>query len=128
MRIMKSKTKKIAVVASIFIIIGIILVITIFGGKPTPNFSYSITAIGVQFTDESTSSFGIFQRHWDFGDGNTSTEQNPIHDYKSPGIRFSGGGFDSYMYNAILTITDFKGSSISISQDISIPIDVEIIP
>jgi PKD repeat protein len=22
--------------------------------------------------------------HWDFGDGETSTEQNPIHTYKNP--------------------------------------------
>ncbi len=35
----------------------------------------------VQFTDQSTPQEGIVSWSWDFGDGNTSTEQNPKHTY-----------------------------------------------
>ena len=39
----------------------------------------------VQFTNlsDQTPANGLW--HWDFGDGNTSTEQNPIHVYFAPG-------------------------------------------
>src|SRR5690606_54795 len=37
---------------------------------------------GVQFTDASTIAFGrVVRWEWDFGDGNTSNEQNPKHVY-----------------------------------------------
>lgn len=37
--------------------------------------------------------------HWDFGDGITSEEQNPIHDYAAPGT-----------YNVVLTVTNSLGT------------------
>lgn len=37
----------------------------------------------VAFKDESRGA--ITSRHWDFGDGTSSTEQNPAHQYKEPG-------------------------------------------
>ena len=36
----------------------------------------------IQFTDTSTNANTYF---WDFGDGNTSTERNPIHTYQDDG-------------------------------------------
>jgi len=36
----------------------------------------------VQFTDQSTPQAGIVSWSWNFGDGNTSTEQHPKHTYK----------------------------------------------
>jgi PKD repeat protein len=41
----------------------------------------------LQFQDNSSSNGGsnILSWNWDFGDGNTSSEQNPIHAYSSPG-------------------------------------------
>ena len=47
------------------------------------------------FTDQSTSDGTIGSWLWDFGDGNTSTEQNPSHTYSEPGT-----------YHVCLTITD----------------------
>ncbi len=40
----------------------------------------------VNFTDSSTFNEPITTYNWDFGDGNTSTMQNPNHQYTSPGI------------------------------------------
>ncbi len=40
----------------------------------------------VQFTDLSTTEGTIVKWTWDFGDGNTSTSQNPEHTYTTPGI------------------------------------------
>jgi PKD repeat protein len=55
--------------------------------------------LAIQFTDTSTSSTGITSWQWDFGDGNTSTDQNPLHTYAAPGD-----------YNVTLTVTDSVGS------------------
>jgi PKD repeat protein len=58
----------------------------------TAAFSYSATGTSVQFTDLSTSpsSMPIWGWSWDFGDpasgtNNTSTLQNPVHTFTSPG-------------------------------------------
>ncbi|WP_292731908.1 lectin like domain-containing protein [Methanoculleus sp.] len=52
-----------------------------------PNFTASATAgpapLTVRFTDTSTENPSAWL--WDFGDGNTSTEQNPVHTYALPG-------------------------------------------
>ncbi len=39
----------------------------------------------IQFTDLSSGNRPVTQWHWDFGDGNTSTSQNPTHGYSSTG-------------------------------------------
>jgi len=39
----------------------------------------------IQFLDKSVSAKDILSRTWDFGDGTTSTDRNPIHQYSSPG-------------------------------------------
>jgi PKD repeat protein len=39
----------------------------------------------IDFTDQSTSDGTIGSWAWDFGDGHTSTEQNPSHTYAQPG-------------------------------------------
>lgn len=40
----------------------------------------------VPFQDTSAHQEGIVSRLWEFGDGSTSTEQNPTHTYAAPGI------------------------------------------
>lgn len=51
-----------------------------FSADPTSGAS----ALSVQFTDESTNNPNVWL--WDFGDGETSTEKNPLHEYLIEGI------------------------------------------
>jgi PKD repeat protein len=78
---------------------------------PTADFSY--TTIGgnaVGFADQSTDSDGtVVGWSWDFGDGNTSTDQNPVHTYPSPGT-----------YSVTLTATDDDGATDFVTKDVSV--------
>ncbi|MDA8326794.1 MAG: PKD domain-containing protein [Nitrospiraceae bacterium] len=58
---------------------------------------YGVAPLTVNFTDLSTTS--PISWYWDFGDGSTSTSQNPSHVYASPGT-----------YNVTLTATNSYGS------------------
>lgn len=55
-----------------------------------PDFGHSASLLCdsgfVSFTDSTTSSDPIASWQWDFGDGGTSTLQNPVHNYTTPGI------------------------------------------
>ncbi len=56
---------------------------------PEAEFTYEELCVGeeIQFQDASTISYGtIDEWSWDFGDGSTSTLQNPTHSYSTPGI------------------------------------------
>ncbi len=80
---------------------------------PTPNFTSVIGCTGTPstFTDQSTITFGsITQWNWDFGDGNTSTQQNPTNTY------LVGGN-----YTVKLIATSSGGCVDSVSQQISVP-------
>jgi len=54
----------------------------------TSNFNYTTSCNNiVNFTDATTVINGIPSLwNWDFGDGNTSTQQNPTHQYTQPGV------------------------------------------
>ncbi|MBP1928149.1 PKD repeat protein [Methanolinea mesophila] len=62
----------------------------------------------VQFTDQST---GAGTWNWDFGDGTTSTEQDPVHTYGLPGnytVRLTvanGGGTDTEVKSGYITVS-----------------------
>lgn len=80
----------------------------------TPNFSFRISKNVVRaggrvseavFTDLS---IGPSSWRWDFGDGASSTQQNPTHDYPV------GGAF-----NCTLTISDLLGNTASTTQTIN---------
>lgn len=67
--------------------------------NPTAAFSETNNDPSFDFTDGSTTT-GIVTYSWDFGDGNTSTQQNPTHTY-----------IDNGTYTVTLTITDDCGTS-----------------
>lgn len=62
-------------------------VVVVAGNNITADFTsekpYGQAPVDIQFTDNSSG--GITSWHWDFGDQTTSTDQNPIHNYSSPG-------------------------------------------
>lgn len=77
---------------------------------PTADFVYDADSTKLRFNDRSTDDgLDIYQWHWDFGDGNTSTEQNPEHTYADEGS-----------YQVTLTVTDRKGNTDSISKTIDV--------
>ncbi|HPS27111.1 MAG TPA: PKD domain-containing protein [Bacteroidales bacterium] len=49
---------------------------------PDASFAYIINDLEVSFTNTSASGFTY---HWDFGDGNTSSDENPVHTYANIG-------------------------------------------
>lgn len=82
---------------------------------PVAGFSYStsVSNLIADFTDNSTDSDGIIVGwSWDFGDGSTSTVQNPSHTYAADGT-----------YTVTLTVTDDQGATGSSSQDLSVCLD-----
>jgi PKD repeat protein len=50
---------------------------------PTADFEYQADSLTYSFSGISTSAT---LWHWDFGDGDTSSQQNPVHAYSQPGI------------------------------------------
>jgi PKD repeat protein len=77
---------------------------------PTAGFTYTVNCLTVDFTDTSTDPDGtIVSWLWDFGDGNTSTLQNPTHTYAVDGS-----------YTVSLTVTDNDGASDTATQVIAV--------
>ncbi|MDY0078665.1 MAG: PKD domain-containing protein, partial [Bacteroidales bacterium] len=79
---------------------------------PIADFGVANSCLGENtlFTDQSVSLYGIIETWaWDFGDGNTSIEQNPEHLFA-----------DADDYFVTLTVTDNFGCSEAISRWVSI--------
>jgi PKD repeat protein len=71
------------------------------GSAPVAAFSWNCDHLSCHFSDESTDADGtVTDRLWRFGDGETSTERNPAHDYAASGS-----------YGVTLTVSDNDGSS-----------------
>jgi predicted outer membrane repeat protein len=64
----------------------------------TANTTNGTAPLNIQFNDQSTGN--ITNYNWNFGDGNTSTEQNPTHTYNTPGT-----------YNVTETVTEPGGNN-----------------
>ena len=77
---------------------------------PTADFTYSVSDLSVDFTDQSSDSDGsVVSWSWDFGDGGTSDLQSPSYTYISDGT-----------YTVTLMIADDGGETDSISKDITV--------
>ena len=77
---------------------------------PTASFTSSTSNLTASFTDASSDSDGtIVSRSWNFGDGGTSTAQNPSHTYGAAGT-----------YTVTLTVTDDDGASATASASVTV--------
>lgn len=77
--------------------------------RPEANFSYQPTESNktqIEFTDTSSNAPSSWL--WSFGDGTTSTEQNPVHQYSTGGV-----------YSVRLTVTNANGNA-TVSKTISV--------
>lgn len=72
--------------------------IVLAGTTLTPAFGQSVAGLTATFTNSSTSTGTISGYLWDFGDGNTSTDVNPVYTYATGGT-----------YTVCLTVTDDCG-------------------
>lgn len=92
-----------------------------FTGSPLSGI-YPLT---VNFTNESSGSPTSYL--WDFGDGKTSTEENPTHRYDAPGVytvtlssTYSYGSYTETKENYITVTLDFTGTPRSGSRPLEV--------
>ena len=98
---------------------------------PAASFSFSANFLEVTFTDISAEGNGAINTWaWDFGDGSTSTEQNPVHAYAEDGtysvsltVTDENNLFDTYtgviVVSATATFVSLAPGDISINLDIN---------
>src|SRR5690606_28256976 len=68
---------------------------------PLASFGFATTGLSVVLTDTSTDSDGTISTWlWNFGDGSTSSEQNPVHEFELAGT-----------YPVSLSVTDDDGDT-----------------
>ena len=87
--------------------------VTVVGTAPTADFSYfQEGATSIEFSDDSEDEEGdIVSYLWAFGDGSTSTQRNPTHNYATTGF-----------YQVTLTVTDAAGNTDSITKGVTVAI------
>ena len=73
---------------------------------PTADFTYTLSGLEVSFTNTSVNATSYL---WDFGDGTTSTEKDPLHQYSSAAD-----------YNVLLTVSNSEGITAKKQQTITV--------
>ena len=76
---------------------------------PIAEFSTVANYLAVTFSNESRLGKGNLSYEWTFGDGNTSTEIEPTHQYQIPG-----------KFEVKLTVTDEDGQTSEVKRDIAV--------
>lgn len=79
--------------------------------SPMADYSFTTALMTANFTDLSS---GATNWSWDFGDGNSSTQQNPSHTYAAPGT-----------YPVVLIVTNSFGCMDTVTYDVTV-VDVGI--
>src|SRR6266576_3888557 len=88
------------------------LTITAANQSPTAAFTSSCSSLTCNFTNTSSDPDGsITLNSWNFGDGQTSTVQNPSHSYGAAGT-----------YTVTLTVTDNQGGTNSVSRNVTVTV------
>ena len=80
---------------------------------PYVDFGYTIDGSTVTFQDKSTDDGEIVHRVWQFGDGQTSNETHPTHQYQ-----------EAKTYIVELDVTDNKGATSGIAAKIMVGLDI----
>ncbi len=80
-------------------------------GPPMADYTFDDEGLTVNFTNISEN---VVTYSWDFGDGNTSTEENPSHTYAGEGT-----------YTVVLTATSEDGLVVETSQEVTVEIPVD---
>ncbi|WP_462158905.1 PKD domain-containing protein [Pseudoalteromonas sp. GB56] len=79
-------------------------------GDPSAQFDTDVSGLTVNFTDLSADANGTIESWlWDFGDGATSSEQNPQHSYQANGT-----------YSVSLTVTDNDNATDTSTQSVTV--------
>ena len=76
---------------------------------PVAGFTWTADELTVTFANTSTDDGDTLASAWDFGDGNTSTDANPVHTYAADGT-----------YTVGLTVTDEDGNSDTHTATVSV--------
>ena len=79
---------------------------------PAASFNAATSSLQVSFTDTSIDDGSIMSWSWDFGNGNSSSQQHPVYSYPSAGA-----------YTVKLTVTDDEGLTGVASQEITVEDD-----
>jgi len=87
--------------------------VTVAASAPSADFTYTCTDAACQFHDTSVSASSVRQWSWRFGDGGTSSVQNPSYSYRASGT-----------YSVWLQVTDEHGQQSSTTRSVTVTVPV----
>jgi len=76
---------------------------------PEAGFQFTSTELVVSFSDQSSDDKGVVSHAWNFGDGTSSTDENPTHTYSTAGS-----------YSTQLTVKDTEGLSDTVTKTVTV--------